>query len=75
LLFSGHSFYEAVLPAPELAVYVPPRIAFTYPDSPTNPFEVFTIPVTLANDAARAGTVLSMDITVNNTRSGNIKKF
>jgi hypothetical protein len=63
------------LRAPELAVYVPPRIAFTDPDSPTNPFKVFIIPVTLANDGARTGTFLSMDITANNTKSGNIKKF
>jgi hypothetical protein len=75
LLFSGYSFYEAVLRAPELAVYVPPRIAFSDPDSPTSPFEVFVIPVTLANDGARTGTVLSMDLTVKNTKTGNTKKF
>jgi len=75
LLFSGYSFYEAVLRAPELAIYVPPRIAYTDPDSPTRPFEVFIIPVTLANDGARTGTVLSLDLTVRNTENGDTKKF
>ncbi len=75
LLFSGYSFYEAVLRAPELAIYVPPRIAYTDPDPPDSPFEVFIIPVTLANDGARTGTVLSLDLTVKNTKNGDTKKF
>ncbi len=75
LLFSGYSFYEAVLRAPEMAIYVPPRIAYTDPDRPDSPFEVFVIPVTLANDGARTGTVLSMDLTVKNTKTGDIKQF
>ena len=75
LLFSGYSFYEAVLRAPELATYVPPRIAYTDPDRPDSPFEVFIIPVTLANDGARTGTVLSLDLTVKNTKTGDTKKF
>lgn len=75
LLFSGYSFYEAVLRAPEMAIYVPPRIAYTDPDRPDSPFEVFVIPVTLANDGARTGTVLSMDLTVKNTKTGDTKQF
>lgn len=75
LLFSGYSFYEAVMRAPELAVYVPPRIAYTDPDRPDSPFEVFVIPVTLANDGARTGTVLSLDLTVKNIKTGDTKKF
>jgi len=75
LAFSGFSYYEAVLRAPELGVYVPPRIAYTDPDRPDSPFEVFVIPVTLANDGARTGTVLSLDLAVKNTKSGTTKKF
>jgi hypothetical protein len=75
LLFSGYSFYEAVLRAPELAVYVPPRIAYTDPDRPDSPLEVFIIPVTLANDGARTGTILSIDLTVKNTKTGDTKRF
>ncbi len=75
LLFSGYSFYESVLRAPEFAVYVPPRIAYTDPDQPTSPFEVFIIPVTIANDGARSGTVLSIDLKVTNKATGQTKHF
>ena len=75
LLFSGYSFYEAVLRAPELAIYVPPRIAYTDPNRPDDPFDVFIIPVTLANDGARTGTVLSLDLIVKNLNTGDTKKF
>ncbi|MDX2257446.1 MAG: hypothetical protein NW205_00865 [Hyphomicrobiaceae bacterium] len=75
LAFSGYSFYEAVLRAPAIAVFVPPRIDYTDPDRPDSPFEVFVIPVTLANDGAQTGTVLSMDLTVKNPRTGETKRF
>lgn len=75
LLFSGYSFYESVLRAPALAVYVPPQIAYTDPNKPTDPFEVFIIPLTLANDGARAGTILSIDLVVKNVQSGLTKRF
>ncbi len=75
LLFSGYSFYESVLRAPSLAVFVPPQISYTDPDRPTSPFEVFILPITIANDGARAGTVLSIDLEVSNPRTGLSKKF
>ncbi|MGE4129246.1 MAG: hypothetical protein AB7E80_13870 [Hyphomicrobiaceae bacterium] len=75
LLFSGYSFYESVLRAPEIAVYVPPLLDYTDPDRPDSPLEVFIIPVTLANDGARSGTVLSIDLTVTNPRTGQSKRF
>lgn len=75
LLFSGYTFYESVLRSPELGVFVPPRIDYTDPDRPDNPFEVFIIPLTLANDGARTGTVLSIDLTVTNLRSNEKKRF
>lgn len=75
LLFSGFSFYETVLRSADFAVYVPPRIAYTDPDSPDHPFEVFIIPLTLANDGARSGTVLSINLAVTNPRTGQTKLF
>ncbi len=75
LLFSGYSFYESVLRAPELAIYVPPQISYTDPDRPDSPFEVFIMPITLANDGARTGTVLSIDLEVTNPRTKQSKKF
>ncbi|MGI9422677.1 MAG: hypothetical protein ACR2PA_05755 [Hyphomicrobiaceae bacterium] len=75
LVFSGFSFYESVLKAPRLSIYVPPQIAYTDPDRPDSPFEVFVLPLTLANDGARTGTVLSVELTVANPRTGNSKQF
>ncbi|MCH9809480.1 MAG: hypothetical protein K0U74_17290 [Alphaproteobacteria bacterium] len=75
LLFSAYTFYESVMRAPELAIYVPPRIDYTDPDRPDSPFEVFIIPVTLANDGARTGTILSIDLKVTNKRNGDTKMF
>lgn len=75
LIFSGYSFYESVLRAPALAVYAPPQIAYTDPNKPTDPFEVFIVPLTLANDGARAGTVLSIDLVVKNLQTGLTKSF
>jgi hypothetical protein len=75
LIFSRFSFYEAVLRAPELAIYVPPRIAYTDPDRPDGPFEVFIVRVALANDGARTGTILSIELTDKNTKTGHTKRF
>ena len=75
LLFSGYSFYETVVRSADFAIYVPPRIAYTDPNSPEHPFEVFIVPLTLANDGARTGTVLSIDLLVTNPRTGKTKKF
>ena len=75
LLFSGYSFYETVVRSADFASYVPPRIAYTDPNSPDHPFEVFIVPLTLANDGARTGTVLSIDLLVTNPRTGKTKKF
>lgn len=75
LLFSGYSFYESVLRAPQFAAFVPPEIAYTDPDRPDSPFEVFIIPVTVANDGARSGVVLSVDLKVTNPRTKQSKMF
>ena len=75
LLFSGYSFYETVVRSADFAAYVPPRIAYTDPNSPEHPLEVFIVPLTLANDGARTGTVLSIDLFVTNPRTKQTKKF
>ncbi len=75
LLFSGYSFYESVLKSSQLEIFVPPRIEYTDPDRPESPFEVFVLPITLTNDGARTGTVLSIDLEVTNPRTKQTKKF
>ena len=75
LIFSGFSFYESVVKAPNISLFVPPQIAYVDPDRPDSPLEVFIIPLTLANNGARSGTVLSIDLSVTNKRTSQTKHF
>lgn len=74
LLFSAYSLYETSLRHPDLRAFVPPVIEYSSPYNNSN-FEVFGIPVTVANLGARAGTVLSMDLEVTNPRTKETKQF
>jgi hypothetical protein len=69
--FSGYSFYETVMKQPELRFYPPPKIYM----GRRNDVELFAIPVTISNDGARRGTVLSFDLEVTHRESGKIMKF
>ena len=62
--FSGVSFYETVVKQPKLTIYVPPVLF--YGQDGGGDTEVFAIPITISNDGARSGTVLSMDLEVEN---------
>jgi hypothetical protein len=71
LLFSGYSFYETVVKQPELRIYPPPLI-YMYRQGFR---DVFAIPVTISNDGARRGTVLSFDLEVTHRETGKTMKF
>jgi len=73
LLFSAYSLYETSVRRADLRAFVPPVIAYSQPNN--NSFEVFEIPVTVMNIGARAGTVLSMDLEVENPRTKTRRKF
>lgn len=73
LLFSGFSFYETVLRQPDLRLFVPPVINYAHPSQGN--FEVFNIPITIANYGARSGTILSMDMVVTNPKTGKSKRY
>ena len=73
LAFSGYSFYESVLKVAELEAYVPPVIHYARDGG--GDIEVFAIPITIANDGARTGTVLSMDLTVEDTKTRKTKRY
>lgn len=60
LVFSGYSFYETVLKRAELRIYTPPLIYLYRQDFR----DVFAIPVTISNDGAQRGTILSFDLEV-----------
>lgn len=68
LLFSGFSFYETSLKTAALEVYVPPVIQYARDGGGDT--EVFAIPITIVNDGARTGTVLSIELEAENLKDG-----
>lgn len=60
--FSGVSFYETVLKQPRLDVFVPPVIHYARDSG--GDVELLAVPLTISNDGAKTGTVLSMELTV-----------
>jgi len=74
LLFSAYSLYETSIRRPDLRAFVPPVIRYSSPYTNSN-FEVFEVPITFLNLGARAGTVLSMDLEVENPRQNTKKLF
>jgi hypothetical protein len=61
LFFSGLSYYDSTLASADMAVYVPPMVHYA-----RDGVDVFNVPITLVNNGAQNGTVLSMDLTVEN---------
>jgi hypothetical protein len=70
LVFSGFTFYESSLKSPDLSVYVPPMIHYARDGDG----DVFNVPVTITNDGAKAGTVLTMELVAENLREGADRK-
>jgi hypothetical protein len=64
-IFSGLSYYESSLKQAELEVFVPPMINYAR-DGDT---DVFAIPVTIANSGSNTGTVLFMELAVENQKA------
>jgi hypothetical protein len=75
LLFSSYSVYETSVRRPDLRLFVPPTIQYSSPNGPGSNFEVFVVPVTVANVGARSGAVLALDLEVTNPRTGQSKLF
>lgn len=71
--FSGVSFYETVMKQPQLAVYVPPVLHYAHDGG--GDVELFAIPVTIANNGARTGTVLSVALEATNTKTKARNRF
>lgn len=74
LVFSAYSLWETSLKQADVAVFVPPVIQFSAPYQNSN-FEMIAIPVTLTNEGARTGSVLSMELAVTDPRSKATKLF
>jgi hypothetical protein len=63
-LFSGISFYTSVLQQADLDVFVPPVVQ--YARDAGGEVDVLAIPITIANGGGNTGTVLAMELTVDN---------
>ena len=74
LAFSAYSLWDTSLKQPDLRVFVPPVIQYASPYQNTN-FEVIAIPVTITNEGARTGTVLSIELAVTDPRTRETKLF
>jgi hypothetical protein len=67
------SFYLSALQGPSLEVYLPPTIH--YGRDGGGDTELFAIPITIANDGARSGTVVSMELEVRKLETGTTKRY
>jgi hypothetical protein len=74
LLVSAYSLWQSKLKRADLKVFVPPVIQYSSPYQNSN-FEVFAIPVTIANEGAQTGTVLSLELEVTDPRTKAVKRF
>lgn len=71
LLFSGYSFYETVLKEPKIKIYAPALVHMYRKDFR----DVLAIPLTISNDGAKRGTILSIDLKVTDKKTGESKTF
>ncbi len=71
LVFSGYSFYETVLKQASLRIYQPPLIHMFREGFR----DVLAIPITISNDGARRGTILSFDLEVTHPETNKSVKF
>ena len=65
-VFSGISFYMSALQQADLEVYVPPVLQ--YGRDGGGEVDVFSLPVTIANNGANTGAVLAMELLVENPK-------
>ncbi len=63
----------SALQGAELEVYVPPTIHYARDGGGDT--ELFAIPITIANEGARSGTVISMELEVQNLKTNATKRY
>ena len=74
LLFSAYSLWETRLKQSDLQVFVPWVIEYSSPYQNSN-FEAIIIPITISNEGARTGTVLSLELDVTDPMTNQTKRF
>jgi hypothetical protein len=81
LVFSAYSLWETSLKQAELTVYVTGVVTYGRDGSdddfirPARGFEVFAVPITIANGGARDAAVLSLQLDVKNPETGLSGRF
>jgi hypothetical protein len=81
LLFSGFSLWETTLKQADLSVYVTGVVTYerdlTAAEyiTPAGGFEVFAVPITIANGGARDAAVLSLQLDAANPKTGLAARF
>src|SRR5262245_21349336 len=73
LVFSAYSLWESRLKQSDLQMFVPAVIEYSAPYQNSN-FEAIMIPVTISNEGARTGTVLSLDLDVTDPKTNQTKR-
>src|SRR6266567_7302265 len=71
---SAYSLYQTTLKRAGMKVFVSPVIRYASPYQNSN-FEAFAVPLTVTNEGAQTGTVLSMDLVVKNPERSLSKRF
>jgi hypothetical protein len=73
ILFSGFSLWETSLKQPQLTMFVAPVVHYTR--DPNGDYEVFAIPITVANQGARDGAILSFEMDAKQDGADTSKTF
>jgi hypothetical protein len=71
---STYSLYQTTLKRAAIKVFVSPVIRYASPYQNSN-FEAFAVPLTLTNEGARTGIIVSMDLQVRAPERDVIKRF
>ena len=74
LVFSAYSLWQTSLRPATLQMFVPPVVSYASPFQNSN-FEAFAIPITITNEGARTGTILSMTLVVTDPQQNVSKSF
>lgn len=72
LAFSAFSLWETSLKQPDLQLYVSPVVHYTRDGDEA---EIFAVPITIANQGARDGAILSLDLHVKANEGGAERDF
>ena len=73
LVLSAFSLYEASFKTAELEIFIPPVIQ--YGRDGGGDTELFVVPITVTNSGARTGTVLSMELAVEDLKTKRVKRY